>query len=219
MVSEREEELMSSWNMLLDNGKHIKVSQSDLSNFKNTYIENNDLKRRISDLFLLDMYVMNVEFGIIPQEILQSIYDLENNGNGSLTKPAQAFKKPPLKGLRYKHFFSARFIAHNITSELGKNGLRSIVFPELMPNKGGTVTSEMIENIARRIAEEPLEKRAKKGELTGEWIIYLPRKDGNYYLTIAGHDFGDQRIFDKIIANCPRDFPDLKDWLTQTPPD
>jgi hypothetical protein len=147
--------------------------------------------------------------------VLQAIDELEGLVSGSKIKPPSQFKFLPLRGLWHKHFFAARFIAHNIRLGLGENGIEKIVREELGIGEGGIITEEMIARIAHRITSEPIEKRAADGKLTGEWVIYVEHMGQRYYLTCKPHAMGDQVIFDEIARHCERDFPDILKWIDE----
>ncbi|MEN9896342.1 MAG: hypothetical protein RIR97_2194, partial [Pseudomonadota bacterium] len=102
----------------------ISVSESNLNIFKYSLVPSDNLKRRMSQLFWFDIYVMKYAFGIEPHEILSSVKNLEDGEPHSGIKRAAVFKNKPLKGLWHKHFSCARFLPHNILLGLGKNGLR-----------------------------------------------------------------------------------------------
>jgi hypothetical protein len=167
----------------------------------------------MSQLILLDLYVMDYEFGISPHEILASIKELEAGETPTGVKPATPFKHPPLKGLWHKHFFGARFLVHNLLNGLGKNGLRAMVEKVMDQAISPVITREMIEELAYRVTHEPLEARDAAGKLTGEWIVYVKHAGKNYYLCINGHDTPDQVIYDRIIEHAAKDFPDVKQWI------
>ena len=206
---------MMTWTVELKDGKKEIVTDEELFHFRDMYVSNDDLKLRMSRLFLFDLYIMDFEFGISPQEILDSVIELENGEQPEGVKPATPFRNPPLKGLWHKHFFAARFLVDNLILSLGRNRLSEIFESAMHPDKGDIVTKEMINEIAKRITHETLEKRNADNKLTGEWIIFLPHGGNNYYLSIAAHHFGDQNIFDRIIKETTRDFPQIAQWVNQ----
>ena len=71
----------------------------------------------------------------------------------------------------------------------------------------------MINELVRRVTNEPLEMRDAAKKLTGEWIVFLKHGGKNYYLCVNTHNAGDQVIYDRIMTHCVRDFPDLPAWL------
>src|SRR5690606_29796866 len=103
-------------------GHDIVVESEQLQAFKDMYVHD-DLASRMSDLLLFDMYVLDIEFGVSPHDVLKSIKNLEEGEPHSGIKPATMFRKPPLKGLWHKHYFSALFLVQNISLALGKDGL------------------------------------------------------------------------------------------------
>jgi hypothetical protein len=204
---------MKTWAANME-GHDISVTGKQLTQFKRLYVpEGSDLSARMSELLWFDIYVLDREFGVSPHQILSSINNLEAGEPHSGIKPATEFKNPPLKGLWHKHFFSALFLATNISLALGKNGLEKLVQEVMDPRKSGTVTPEMIDELAHRVAHEPVENRDKQGKMTGVWIIFAKQDGKNYYLCLNGHNAGDQFIYDRIMQHCLGEFPELPDWI------
>jgi hypothetical protein len=197
------------------NDQEVRITSDQLAAFRHMLIGNSPLASRMSKLIWLDIYTLDHLFGVSAQEILWVIQQLENGDRDKGTKPATQFRYMPLKGLWHKHYFSARFLPKNICLSLGEDGVERLAFEVLDPSKSPIFTREMIEELARRIAEEPFEKRYEQKRLTGEWIIFLKRDDGNYYLCCGTHKDGDQYIYDRIVQNCIRDFPNLLDWIKE----
>lgn len=198
------------WTAKMD-GHDIVVEYDQLEAFKQLYVHG-DLAARMSDLLMFDMYVMDREFGISPHDVLNSIKNVEAGEPHSGIKPATMFKKPPLKGLWHKHYFSAHFLVQNISLALGKNGLEKLISEVFDPSKP-IITKEMIEEVARRATTEQVEQRDAAGKITGEWVIFAKHADKNYYLALNTHGAGDQFIFDRIMEHCPKNFPDLQAWI------
>lgn len=192
-------------------GHDIVVESEQLQAFKDMYVHG-DLVSRMSDLLLFDMYVLDMEFGVSPHDVLKSIKNLEEGEPHSGIKPATMFRKPPLKGLWHKHYFSAQFLVQNISLALGKDGLEKLIAEVFDPSKP-VITEEMIEEVARRATTEQVEKRDADGEITGEWVIFAKHNGKNYYLALNTHGAGDQFIYDRIMEHCPKNFPDLGAWV------
>jgi hypothetical protein len=193
--------------------RSLQVTSQKLDNLRKRCGISAELNARMSELIWLDMYVLDTAYGVSAPEILQSIRDLEAGESPTGIKPATQFTREPLKGFWHKHYFSARFFASNLLLGLGKNGLERLATEIMDPAKSPVITQEMIEELAYRVSTEPYETRHENGKLTGEWIVYLPHQGKNYYLCCATHTTGDQIIFDRIMANCTRDFPHLEEWL------
>lgn len=206
---------MATWRADLRSGK-LALTDDQLGLFGKLYVLDPELLGRMSRSFLFDLYVMDFEFGISPHEILESVKELETGETPTGVKPATQFTRAPLRGLWHKHFFAARFLAHNMILGLRKNGVRDIVESAMHPSKGNVVTREMIEEVAHRVTHEPLEARDAAGKLTGEWIVFARRGGKNYYCCIAGHEFGDEAIFEKVVTLAAKDFPDIADWISES---
>ena len=194
-------------------GKDIKMTNRQLAAFRDAYIGASELANRMSELLWLDIYILDAEFGVGPQNILSAITEVEQ---GEATpvgiKPATQFKNLPLKGLWHKHYFSPHFVPQNIKAALGKTGVQKLVDEVMDPSKP-VITPEMIEELSHRVTHEPLEARDANKKLTGEWIIYVQHAGKNYYLCCNTHGAGDQFIYDRIVQHCARDFPGLMTWL------
>ena len=195
-------------------GRQMSLTDDQLSAFRKAYIGDLELGKRMSELIWFYMYVLDAEFGVSPHDILSAIWELEagETQQGGI-KSATQFKNIPLKGLWHKHFFSAHFLAGNILRGLGENGLERLVNEVMDPNKSPVMTQEMINELVRRVTNEPLEMRDAAKKLTGEWIVFLKHGGKNYYLCVNTHNAGDQVIYDRIMTHCVRDFPDLPAWL------
>lgn len=191
----------------------LSFTMEELEHFRAVYGGARPYRDRMSTLIWVDMFAMEATYGINPFEVLRSIDELEGLVSGSRIKPLTKFKYPPIKGLWHKHFFAARFIAHNIRSGLGRNGLEEIAREVLGSSADGVITEEIVAELAHRVTNEPIEKRAAEGRLTGEWIIYVEHEGRNFYLTCKTHSMDDQVIFDEIARHCARDFPDILKWI------
>ncbi|WP_412773803.1 hypothetical protein [Nitrobacter sp.] len=197
-------------------GSHdISITGDRLDAFRKMYVADGDLSSRMSDMLWFDMYVLDVEFGINPREVLVSIENLEAGEPSSGIKPATQFRKLPLKGLWHKHYFAARFLAHNLILGLGNNGLEKLINEVMDPAKSDVVTREMVEELAYRVSHEPFEERHRQGKMTGEWIVFAKHNSKNFYLCLTTHETGDQPVFERIMQHCIRDFPDLAAWIAQ----
>ncbi len=205
---------MDDWTACLRSGNLVLCTE-DLLAFRDMHVRDIDLAERMSQLFLIDLYVMEHELGIHPRQVLDSIRDVETGEGLGGVKPSSIFKHPPLKGLWHKHFFAAPFVIRNIVNRLGRNGMRDIIADVFQSSASPTITKEMIQDVARRITHEPLEARTASRQLTGEWIIYLKRFGRNYYLCINGHDASDQFIYDRIVEHATKDFSDLEAWIRE----
>jgi hypothetical protein len=194
--------------------RDVKITSRDLAVFRDVYMASSDLADRMTELIWLDMYALDAVFGVSPHDILRAIRDLEQGEQQSSgAKPATQFRNMPLKGLWHQHYFSAHFLGQNIRLALGKTGPERFANEVLDPTKSAVATKEMVEKLAHRIVHEPVEARAAAQKLTGQWIIYLQHEGKNYYLCCNSHKAGDPFIYDRIMENCVRDFPDLPEWL------
>lgn len=192
----------------------VVTTDRQLAEFKELYIGGRPFFKRVSDLFVFDLYVYDVAFGVSSMDVIDTIRALEGEAvRVPETKPASEFRQLPLAGLWHKHYFSAHFVTQNIINGLGKNGLEKLIAEVMDPAKSPIITKEMISELSHRVIHDPLDSRSSAGRLTGEWIVYLPHAGENYYLCLNTHDAGDQAIYDRITQHCVRDFPELPRWL------
>ena len=112
------------------------------------------------------------------------------------------FEDEPLRGLWHKHYTDARFMPKIIQNGLGGPklpNLRKILEEEL---KADWDRDEKIMRIRDRFLA-PYLKKSKTGQLTGEWIVYLPYRGKNYYLCVGTHN-DIQSIYNKVtLASMP----------------
>lgn len=146
-------------------------------------------------------------------EIIDTIRDLEGEGARVSTKPAGRFRKLPLRGLWHKHFFSANYLLPNLILEMNKASFLDDLTKILDPSKNEYLTEDLIGRVTHHATVGLFNKRSREQRMTGEWIVFMKRPDGNRYLSLAMHGEGDHKIFHRITANCAIDFPELKLWI------
>lgn len=173
-------------------------------------------KERYSALFVVNLMLLEVANGVDPNQVIDEIKALEENGRESYTKEASEFRGAFLKGLWHKHFMPGlpSVMANNILNHLGKNGLSNLVEEIFDPNKSSVCTKEMIDELSYRVVEESIKKRGENKMLTGEWIVYAKEPGGNYYLGIWRHDAGDENIAKAIKTTCVPQFPFLSKYFS-----
>ncbi len=196
-------------------GDHSETVTADqLNGFAELYGIDRLIPGRYSHLFLLNLYSMEKHQGIPPDLVTQEIKSLEQ-GSQSYMKPETPYKRKPLRGLWHKHFFASlpSTVAHNLSNELGRRGVRQAVETAFHPSKGDRVTPEMISDLVSAIVEKPFQKRSDEGRLTGEWIVYAKHRDQNYYLCISSHKHGDDAIAGNLRTVCCREFEWLADIM------
>lgn len=193
----------------------ISITPEQLADFKSLLRFDDDLKSRVSELFYLDLYIYATEFGVNPMMIAEEVINLENGDGTTNTKLATKFRKRPLKGLWHKHFFCQHFLAQNIQIALGKNGIDKII-REVMEESGNThFEPSDISEIAKRVTNDPLNKRTEKNSLTGEWILFSKHEGKNYYLCLNTHNSGDENIANRIQSHCKSQFPFLANLMAE----
>ncbi|MAR01750.1 MAG: hypothetical protein CMI00_14580 [Oceanospirillaceae bacterium] len=189
--------------------RDISITPEQLADFKSLLRFDDDLKSRVSDLFYLDLYIYSTEFSVNPAIITEEIINLENGDGQTNTKLATEFRKMPLKGLWHKHFFCQNFLAQNIQIALGKDGIEKIIREVLEESGKSHIELSETSEIARRVINNPLNKRTQNNSLTGEWIIFSKHEGKNYYLCLNTHNSGDENIASRIKNHCISQFPFL----------
>ncbi|WP_339870578.1 hypothetical protein [uncultured Brevundimonas sp.] len=157
-----------------------------------------------------------------PAAICQTIEVLEGKGGRDITKGPSRFTKGPLRGLEYKHFFQASFMAQNLLNESRKAGPGAI-YRKLIRRHGSyaavdgrRLTQEDLGLITEAFVTDSFERRAAqraKGPrwgLTGEHLVFARTADGMRYLFVAPHTSAEAELVASARA-CIADFPALKD--------
>ena len=81
------------------------------------------------------------------------------------------------------------------------------------------MTEQLVNQIAHRMTVGAYESRHAAKQITGEWIIFLPRAGFNYYLCLGTHKTGDKRLDEKIRLLCLMDFPEIVQWIDEAASD
>ncbi len=162
---------------------------------------------RFSIVFLAQVVQLKANQVINTHQMMDEIRFLEGVGHRTQTKRAMMFRREPLKGLMKTHFADAYFILKNIGIHMGlENGkgkrLGKLIQEAFDQNTSGVVDDKFINYISTGISFGALKERAMGGQkLTGEWIVFQEYEGENYYLTLAAHDEGDDKIY-KRVCNC-----------------
>jgi hypothetical protein len=145
------------------------------------------------------------------------IQNLEGVGRGSCVRGEEPFKHLPLKGFWKAHFFDARFLLKNLVNHWGLGYESSPKFSELCAR----VAEEEDQNptvhgwqgrLAHEVAIDGYEEKAKKRNLTGEWLIFSKHENLSYYLCITRHSMtreGDEAIYALLNEFCEPEYPFL----------
>jgi hypothetical protein len=148
-----------------------------------------------------------------PEAICETIKLLEEGNASNVTKGPSRYKKGPLTGLYKKHFFQASFLADNILLEINRERL-GIIYRKLSEHYGrgnyfGKAMEETDINLmVEAVVDDAIERRAVRGALTGEHLIYAKVPAGNIYLYASFHGEDPQRIADSVAVSL-QDFPEL----------
>lgn len=159
----------------------------------------------------MDLLALNTRYNITLHDLLPSLLHLEYGAPPHGIKPAAPFVRSPLRGLWHKHWFSARFVPNNLLAAAHRKDSLDWIWE--IANEGDVLTEEIINELTHRMTTVAFYERHSAKQITGEWIIFLPRGGLNYYLCLGTHAMGDERLFDKINTICALDFPDVAKWI------
>jgi len=193
----------------------LNFSKCEFDNFLQSFFDPTLDISRFSDLFLIQLFLHYKHRIWCVQSIMDEIYFLEGRRKYSMTKSVAVFKKKPLKGLSYKHFKNPHFISRNLMNYLSKERMRKIF--EDAKNEAGTefVDENFSSIISHKMTIDAYEEITKMKKLTGEWIVFFPYNEKNYYLTLAEHKECDHSIFQRIESRCFQQFTFIKDALSE----
>ena len=127
----------------------------------------------------------------------------------SLTKPPSLFTRPPLRGMRHKHYHQAAFIPTNDDNHWRANSFADPV--EEAATNMSVPDDKLIGFMLHEFVTSGYHDRSQARRLTGEWIVYARQDERHTYLTL-GTPGDDGAIYERVRA-CANGFPDLN--LTQ----
>jgi len=170
---------------------------------------------RCATSFLFQLYagtVLTPALGAAAK-IVAEIRDLEGVGRAVGTKAAEAFKKPPLLGLKKKHYLVGGLpsMGRNIILAAGKKRVefRRIARRHHNPTTADLSPVAIAKNIANDVVKLYLD-RSRQGRLTGHWIVFAEHEGRNYYLCLATHEEGDDVIAERVKNGCCSEFSFLQ---------
>jgi hypothetical protein len=179
------------------------------------------LTNRCSSAILLDLFFGAEFLGLNPFADAEEIRSLEKR-EISQTKKAKPFAGPVLRGLWHKHYINrdVASLAQNVKNALDDYGIP--LFEEKMKEAKIAVekrfsTKEDVPKIVNDVVAKNLARRRNEGKMSGEWIIYAQHESQNFYLCLAKHNDGDEKIRERIERICVREFPFLKDVFQEPP--
>jgi hypothetical protein len=171
---------------------------------------------RISSIFLAQLLHLYASRTISICNVTAEIKSMEGVGPKLRTVREKMFKTgTTLEGLHYKHFTDARFIVKNIGSEFGyENGgnekLDNLVGKLFHKQKGQYVTEDFDRSFAHESTIGAMSRRARRGAMTGEWIVFKKCKGKRFYLCLAAHTETNEQIFVRVKNAIAMDFQFLE---------
>ncbi|MBI2380397.1 MAG: hypothetical protein HYV16_06560 [Gammaproteobacteria bacterium] len=166
-----------------------------------------DISRaKFSTLFMSQIEEM-LNAGQGADKVLHEIQIIESGNGVSKTGPAEQFKRLPLKGLWKKHYFTAQFLAKNLTNHWKLDSQKSKKLTDEISRHAANPAlwhdpAALSAAIAQAVVEAPYKHKSGNCRLTGEWIVYSESQGRRHYLALAEHDEGDENIYNKILAAC-----------------
>lgn len=150
------------------------------------------------------------------RDVLDEIDALEGLRQPLNTKPATAFRRPPLKGFWHKHFSTPRHFIRNIGERWGMaNGGNKDLGTMIAESAScsGPNIQELIKHTTHCLVIGGASDRSQANRLTGDWIIFAKNKNGeNVYLDLATHEEGQkapEKLLKKLIEGSAAEFPDV----------
>jgi hypothetical protein len=180
------------------------------------------LNGRCSSQILLDLFFGTESFGVRPLTVIGEIKSLEKL-KISQTKRATQFRGSHLCGLWHKHYMNGDVasLAQNVQKALNEYGIPFVEEKIREAQAAGEerfVTKEDVPKIANDVLRNNLARRRSEGKMTGEWIVYAQHENQNFYLCLAKHNDGDEKIRERIERICVREFPFLKNAFQKSQP-
>tara|TARA_R110002049_G_scaffold251275_1_gene425646 strand:- start:652 stop:1254 length:603 start_codon:yes stop_codon:yes gene_type:complete len=177
---------------------------------------------RFSKFFSMQLYIFYQKRFLNIWGVLDELDYLEGKRTLTTTKKEREFKRTPeLKGVWYKHFYSTSFIGRNLLNHLSNKNMKVYIKEA---HEAALVESDYEESfrsiLSYKMTVKVFEDKWSSKTITGEWIIYIPRKNENWYLMLAEHksddiivkqldeilaEFGDWRstLFDDMASTTP----------------
>jgi hypothetical protein len=205
--------------ILGDLKKQDPVTHSEIIAFQQVYKVTEATNGRHSISFLLDLFFSFKNSLLNPSAVIHEINFLEGKELESRAKVASLFQKNPLKGLWHKHYYDGNItaLANNVKNALNEHSLpyfEKMVSDAKQIGEERFVSLEDIPHIVNDAISGNLERRRKDGKITGEWVVYACHEGINYYLCLAKHNDGDEKIRMKIESTCVLEFPFLRKILS-----
>ncbi|WP_323875440.1 hypothetical protein [Aeromonas veronii] len=188
-----------------------------INNFYSLLNRDGLLGERCSVSIIMDLFFGIEAFNLNPFTVIDEINLLEQNKD-SQTKRESQFRRDELCGLWHKHYMNGDLatLAQNMQHAHKSYGIP--YFEERMREANaagveGFITEEDIPKIVEDLVSNNLSRRKMEGKMTGEWIVYAKHNGQNFYLCLAKHKDGDDKIREKIDRISVNEFPFLKSIL------
>lgn len=190
----------------------------DASLIKKRYCGGASFWPRISETMALRLHNAYIARSkLIPTwKIMDELSHLEMPGaRQASTKAAAPMRGPILGRFIHTHYSGAAFLGKNLFNQWFEGyGSKHRLLEKEIERVAFTEQSEPIKfgQIAHFYAIEGYQRKARRQQLTGEWIVYYVHKGLNYYLDIAFHEEaetaeGEQALYERLKEGCAWEFP------------
>lgn len=166
-------------------------------------------KHRLSNLLKRQLQEM-LDSGRDVDAVTKEINYLEGLINETKTKKEAQFNKGKLRGFWHKHYFlgTIKQIAINTSNHIQASDNFQKINEEALISSNSL--NDYANNLAKNILKSTLKVKKENSSLTGDWIIYIPYDNLNYYLMLSEHSFRGENtdhLYDKLITECQEQFP------------
>jgi len=191
----------------------VSVGRADLLRFAENEIALYGLSlERVSTVLLAQLYQLWGNRVINISNVTREIKALDGNELKTRTKKESAFAaNSVLNGYYYKHFTDPLFLLKNLNAEFGYDGGGNKRLDHLLgrlfhEHKEQYVDQEFTSRLAHLTTFAAWERRARSGEITGEWIVFMKYEGKRYYLCLAAHSESNETILERARQACSMDF-------------
>lgn len=123
------------------------------------------------------------------------------------TKSASKFRGPILRDLWHKHYTAPAFIFRNLMNHWTRK--RSEALFAGIERNDEVPSDRKCDLLVYSLIMGGYRERHEARGMTGEWIVFAKRDNGNVYLTLARHDEADEEIR-KRVDQAAAEFSDLE---------
>ena len=170
---------------------------------------------RVGTVVLAQLHAMQVTRTLPVFAVTDEIKALEGRQVRSHTVAEARFNHPPLVGLYKKHFTAPSFLAKNLwnfaKSKDGRKHFQETWKSLAAESKSGLLDDAFIGCLVDEMTVGAYQAKSASNALTGEWIVFAKRAEGNCYLTLASHCETNDDIYKRVVLCAEFDRVGLSD--------